>query len=210
MADSGGGGHGRARRGVLHLASGVRVLERPVPHYQPQWLPGAISTQGPQTSTRGRRRGKRGASGTPGEPSRALQRYGSGTRFSNATIINHKFVFRAPRWSRTWVPSAASASAKRFPSSPRPKRTRRWQWGGAMGTARVRTRTHQCGQQFYLKKTFLNLNPLCHCRYEQLYHKHPPDGLEMHNNCWFFLSRAKPSRNSGSSQRVGLWVPSLH
>lgn len=67
MADPGGGGHGSAGWGVLHLASGVRVPEKALPNHQPQRLPGANSHWGPQTSTRRWRRGKREEGRTPGE-----------------------------------------------------------------------------------------------------------------------------------------------
>lgn len=67
MADPGGGGHGRSGRRPLHLASGVWVSERALPHHQPQRLPGANSRWGPQTSTCGCRRGKREERGKPGK-----------------------------------------------------------------------------------------------------------------------------------------------
>ena len=67
MADPGGRGHGSARRGALHPASGFWVPERALPHHQPQWLPGANSPWGPQTSTWRWGRGKREEGGTPGE-----------------------------------------------------------------------------------------------------------------------------------------------
>lgn len=67
MADPRGRGHSSAGGGVLHLASGVRVPERALPHYQPQWLPGANPPRGPQTSTWGWGRGKREERCTPGK-----------------------------------------------------------------------------------------------------------------------------------------------
>lgn len=89
-------------------------------------------------------------------------------------------VFRAPRWSTTWAPSAASASAKLFPSFLLLKRTRRWWWGRMMGMAGVRT----CS-------TSLSSSWIIFCHYKQLYLDTHQMVLKLHDNCSFAVFSLK-------------------
>lgn len=84
-------------------------------------------------------------------------------------FLTDETVCRARRWSMIRVLSAASASAKLFPSSLLLKRTKRWWWGRKMGMARVCVYTYTHLLYYKLTVNFtisvLIMNHLCHCCY---------------------------------------------